>query len=265
VTYDLVEQSGSGSKPYELFLFQGTGIFFALASGDAPVTYLGNNFVPATISRSESEQSNEVVSGQLKITLPGNHPLAQLLLPYLPTSPIAITIFGSHYSDTETVVLFTGTVASARFTDQCELTCNSSQYLLQQKIPVQLYQAPCAHIFGDAGCGISLIDHTYTGEISAIDSTGTVITVPDFASLPDPLLAGYMRRGNDVRMIVAQVGDQITLLSAISGLQVGDSVLGVAGCQLTFAACDSYKNTFNFLGWDLIPEINPFDGSASVG
>ena len=66
-------------------------------------------------------------------------------------------------------------------------------------------------------------------------------------------------------MIVANTGTSITLLSPIADLDVGDAVLGIAGCQLTFAACDAYKNTFNFLGFDLIPEINPFDGSASIG
>lgn len=265
MSFDALEQQGSGAQPYELYLFQGTGIFFALTSADEQITYLGNTYLPSTITRSEQEQTNEVVSGQMKIYLPEAHPLAALLLPYLPTSPIAVTVYGSHYGDSETVVLFTGTVASARYTDQCELTCNSSQYLLQRKIPRQLYQSPCGHIFGDAGCTIDLAAHTYPGEVSVIDSTGTVLTIPGFASLPDSLTGGYLRFGNFVRMIVANTGDSVTLLSPISGLQVGSSVLGTAGCQLTFAACQAYKNSFNFLGFDLIPEINPFDGSASVG
>lgn len=265
MTFDASEKAGFGSQPYELYLFQGTGISFALTSADEAITYLGNTFVPSTISRSESELSNEVVSGQLKLYLPTDHPLSKLLLPYLPTSPIAVTIYGSHYADTETVVLFTGTIASARFTDQCELVCNSDQYLLQRKIPQQLYQSPCSHIFGDPGCGIDLVDHTYSGEISAIDSTGTVLTVTGWSSLPDPLNGGYLQRGNDVRMIVANTGDQVTLLSPIPGLEIGDTVLGIAGCPLTFDGCSHYKNTFHFLGFDLIPTINPFDGSASVG
>lgn len=265
MSYDALEQAGAGAQPYELYLFQGTGIFFALTSADKPITYLGEPYVPSTISRSESEQSNEVVSGQMKIFIAKDHPLAQLFLPYLPSSPVAVTVYGSHYSDTETVVLFTGTVASARFTDQCELTCNSDQYLLQRKIPSQLYQAPCSHIFGDAGCGISLAAHTYPGTIATIDSTGTVLTVTGFGSLPDSLQGGYLVRGNDVRMIVAHTGTSITLLSSVADLDVGDTVEGVAGCQLTFAACSAYKNTFHFLGFDLIPTINPFDGSASIG
>lgn len=265
MSFDAKEKSGFGALPYELYLFQTTGLSFALTTAENPITYLGDQYTPATITRTEAEHSNEVVSGQIKIYIPKDHPLAQLLVPYLPSAPIAVTVYGSHYSDSETVVLFTGVVASARFTDQCELTCNSATYLLQRKIPQQLYQAPCSHIFGDAGCGADLTAHTYAGTITAIDSTGTVLTIPAFASLPDTLKAGYLKHGNDYRMIVAHSGSTVTLLSAIPGMSTGDAVAGTAGCALNFATCAHYGRTISFLGFDLIPMVNPFDGSASVG
>lgn len=265
MSFDALEQSGFSALPYELFLFQTTGLSFALTSSENPITYLGEVYSPSTITRTESEQSNEVVSGQIKIYIAKDHPLAQLLIPYLPSAPIAVTVFGSHYSDSETVVLFTGVIASARFTDQCELTCNSEQYLLQRKIPQQLYQAPCSHIFGDAGCGADLTAHTYDGTVTAIDSTGTVLTIPAFASLPDTLTGGYLKNGEDYRMIVAHSGSTVTLISPIPGMTTGDAVAGTAGCALNFSTCAHYGRTISFLGFDLIPTVNPFDGSASVG
>ena len=267
MTYDAQEQLGSGVQPYELFLFQGTGLNVPLTSADRAITYLGNVYVPASIERNEVDQSSEVTSGTIKIFLPKDHPLAQMFIPYLPVSPITVIVYGSHYTDLdgETVALFTGTVASARFTDQCELTCTSSQYLLQRKIPMQLYQSQCAHVFGDAGCTINLADHTYSGTVSAIDATGTVLTVPGFASIPDSLKSGTLAFAGQLRMIVAHAGAQVTLLSPIVGLIAGSAVAGTAGCALTFSACAVYKNIANFLGFDLIPEVNPFDGSASVG
>jgi hypothetical protein len=265
MSFDAKEKSGFAAQPYELFLFQGTGILFALTNAENPITYLSQMYTPSTITRTEVEQSNEVVSGQIKVFITKDHPLAQLLLPYLPSSPIAVTIFGSHYTDSETVVLFTGEIASARFTDQCELTCNSAQYLLQRRIPQQLYQAPCSHIFGDAGCGADLAAHTYPGAVTAIDSTGTVLTIPAFASLPDTLRGGYLRVGNDYRMVVDQAGGTVTLISAIPGMGIGSAVAGTAGCALDFSACAHYGRTISFLGFDLIPTVNPFDGSASIG
>lgn len=265
MSYDAKEHLGYGGDPYELFLFQTVGSTFLLTSAEEAIVYLSQSYVPTTITRSELEHSNEVISGQIKVYIPKDHPLALLLLPYLPPTPIAITIFGSHYSDSETVVLFTGVVASARFTDQCELTCNSAQYLLQRKIPQATYQSSCSHIFGDAGCGADLAAHTYAGSVSAVSADGTVLTIPAFASLPDSLRAGYLKHGNDYRMVVGHSGSTVTLLSAIPGLLAGVSVTATAGCQLDFATCGHYGRTNSFLGFDLIPTINPFDGSASIG
>jgi hypothetical protein len=264
MSFDTLEQSGASAQPYELYLFQGTGVQFALTNAENPITYLGNEYAPSTVTRTEIEQSNEVISGQFKVYIPNDHPLAEMLIPYLPAGPIAVTIFGSHYGDSDTVVLGSGTVASARNTDQCEITCNSQQYLLQRKIPQQLYQAPCSHIFGDAGCGASLADHTYDGTITAIDSTGTVLTIPAFASLADPLKAGFLKFGNQYRMIVDQSGSTVTIISPISGMAPGAAVAATAGCNLDFSACSHYGRTISFLGFDLIPIVNPFDGSASI-
>lgn len=265
MSFDSQELLASGALPYELYLFQSVGLSFALTSAENPITYLGQVYAPTTITRSETEQSNEVVSGQLKIYIPKEHQLAQLMIPYLPSAPISIIVYGSHYSDSETVTLFTGTIASARFTDQCELICNSTQYLLQRKIPQQLYQAPCSHIFGDADCGADLTAHTYSGVVSAVSADGTVLTIPAFASLPDTLRAGYLKFNNDYRMVVAHAGATVTLISAIPGLGINAPVAGTAGCALDFATCAHYKRTSSFLGFDLIPTINPFDGSASIG
>ncbi len=263
MSFDAVEQSGA-ARPYELFLFQTTGISYALTNAEEAITYLGNAYAPTTISRSEAEQSSEVTSGQMKVYIAKDHPLAELLIPYLPSSPIAVTVFGSHYGDAETVVVFTGTIASARFTDECELTCNSANYYLQRKIPQQLYQSQCSHIFGDEECGAVLADHTYQGEITAIDSTGTILTIPAFASLADPLKAGYLKVGNELRMIVAQAGATVTIIAAIPGLTAPAACAAAAGCNLDFASCQHYARSISFLGFDLIPTVNPFDGSASI-
>jgi hypothetical protein len=265
VSFDSKEQSGFAAKPYELYLFQSAALTFALTSADEAITYLGETYVPTTITRTEAEHSSEVVSGMIKIYIPKDHALAQMLLPYLPSSPIAVTVFGSHYADSETVVLFTGVVASARFTDQAELTCNAAAYLLQRKIPQQLYQAPCSHIFGDAGCGADLAAHTHAGTVTAIDATGTVLTIPAFASLPDTVQGGYLQFGDEYRMVVAHAGSVVTIISPIAGMTAPAAVHGTAGCALTFSACAHYKRTISFLGFDLIPTVNPFDGSASIG
>lgn len=263
MSFDSIEKSGSSSQPWEIYLFETTGKSFLLTSADETITYLGQEYDPTTISRSEQEHTSEVVSGRMKITIPPSHPLAAEFIPYLPPTPMEITIYGGHYGDTEVVVLFSGNVASSLFTDQCELTCNSDMYRLQRLIPKKLYQSPCAHVFGDTGCGINLALFTTTGTIGSFNAAGTVLHVSAFNGLGHSLKGGYFLRGNDLRMIVDHVGDQITLLNGISDLVINQAVRGVAGCQHTYAACQSYNNTPNFFGFDLMPQTNPFDGSIA--
>jgi hypothetical protein len=261
VTYTLLESSVAGSKPFELYLFQGVGVNYAVTSCDVAIEYEGNTYQPTTVSRDEVDMSSEVSSGQTKVYLPASHPIAALFIPYLPTSQIDITIFAGHLGDDEIFVVFSGTVASGRFTDQAELVCNSDQYKLQNKIPRILYQSVCAHIFGDSGC--TKVVPTFPGVVSAISADGTEITVPAFAALSAPLVAGYFIRGNDMRAIVAQVGDVITLSAGIADLEVGDACVGKAGCQGTFTACVFYNNVDHLLAFDLIPLVNPFSDSIT--
>lgn len=261
MTYAALELSTAGSKPFELYLFQGVGVNYAVTSCDVAIEYEGNTYQPTTISRDEVDMSSEVTSGQTKVYLPPDHPIAALFIPYLPTSEIDITVFAGHQGDPDIFVVFSGTVASGRFTEQCELVCNSAQYLLQNKIPRILYQSVCPHIFGDSGC--KKVVPTFSGTVSAISADGTEITVPAFASLSAPLVAGYFIRQNDMRAIVAQAGDVVTLSAGIADLEVGDACIGKAGCQGTFAACSFYNNVANFLAFDLIPILNPWDSSLT--
>jgi hypothetical protein len=264
VSYDSVEKSTATAQPFELYLFVTGNQSFFLTSADQPIVYLGNTYLPATIDRTEMEHTNEVVSGQIKIYLPPAHPVAQFFIPGLPPTEMDVTVFGGHYNDPEIAVLFSGQVASARFTDQCELICYDDIYKLQRKVPKQQYHTTCAHIFGDSGCTVNLALYTTAGVIASVNSTGDGLNVPAFAGQTHPLTGGYFRRGNDARMVVSDDGaGNITLLYPIANLKPGDACSGIAGCQLTYAACKSYNNVAHFLGFDLIPTTNPFDGSIA--
>jgi len=263
MSYDALEKSTADGQPWEIYLFRTEGVTFRITSADQTISYLGQDYEPATIHRTELEHTNEVVSGQIKVSIPPAHPLAQLFVPYMPPTPMSLTIWGGHYGDAEVVVVFKGQISSAAFGDECEFTCSSALYLMQRMIPKKLQQSNCAHVFGDVRCGINLELFTTFGAIAAVNAAGDQVTVPEFAGLAHSLKAGYFVRGSDARMIVDHTGDVVTLLAPIPGLQVGEVVSGVAGCQHTYPACQGYANTANFLGFDLIPITNPFDGSVA--
>jgi len=181
-------QELANSQPFELYLFSTTGSVFTLTSGDEPVNFQGQLYSPTPITRSEIAQTQEFAAGQLLIQIPKSHPLAGLFIAYLPPAPVKVTIFAGHIGDPDVAVVFGGEVASARYADECELTCIPGQAYLKQQIPTLVYQSSCAHVFGDA-------------------------------------------------------------------------VLAVAGCAHNYAACAGYSNVANFLGFDLMPTRNPFQGS----
>jgi len=266
MSFDSLEQSQASGAPWEIYLFQTQGQSFYLTSADEAITYLGQAYVPTTIRRDEMEETIEVDSGKITVHIPSAHPLAALFIPYLPPSPMALTILAGHYGDSEVLCIFAGVVASSSFTDECALLCRSDKYLLQRKVPKQIYQVQCNHIFGDAGCGVDLVSVTYDGTVTAIDSTGTILTIPAFAALPHSLQGGYLiLPGNQgVRAIVTQAGATVTLMSPMIGLEVGGAVSAVAGCQHDYTDCKSYDNVVNFCGFDLIPTINPFDETTSL-
>lgn len=260
MSFDAIETSGYTAQNFDLFLFQVGSTTYALTNEDASITWNGNTYQPTAISRDEIELSQEQTSGQVKITLPRTHSIAELFVPYLPASPVELTIYSGHYGDDDTIAIFVGRVASARYPDECELTCVTDRDDLKRRVPTLLYQPSCPRVFGDAGCTVKLATLTTSGTIGTVDATGTVLTVAAFASLPHSLRGGYLTRGNDVRLVIDHSGAQITLLSAISGLAPGQSVSGTAGCAKTYADCTSFANVANFLGFDMIPTRNPFEG-----
>lgn len=257
MSYDSAEKA-QVALPWEVFQFSTTGQTFYLTSADAPIVYAGNTYVPTTLRREEMTESVEVNAGEIKVYIPAAHPLAQLFIAYLPPVPMSVIMFAGHYGDDEVLALFAGSVASSIFTDECQLVCRSDKYLLQQKIPTALYQPLCNHVFGDEGCGINLAAYTTTGVISDVDPTGTIITVPAFDGMAHPLAGGWLQHAKGIRLAVAHAGPVITLAVGIAGIVVGDACTGVSGCQHTYLACKSYNNVSHYLGFDLIPNINPF-------
>ena len=260
MSYDAIETSGVPAQTFDLYLFDTGSTVYALTNEDAPIDFGRWTYLPATITRDEIELSQEQNSGQVVVKLPKSHPIAALFIPRLPAVPVTLIIYSGHVGDDEIVPIFIGRIASARYPDLCELTCVTDRDDLKRKVPTLLYQPSCPRVFGDAGCGVDLASVTYSGTVTAIDASGTIVTIPPFAATPHSLTSGFLRRGSDVRFIVAHTGAQVTLMTSIPNLKVGDGVSGTAGCAKTYADCSSFANVVKFLGFDMIPTQNPFKG-----
>ena len=260
MSYDAIETSGAPSQTFDLYLFDTGSTVYALTNEDAPIAFGGRTYQPATITRDEIELSQEQNSGQVVVKLPKSHPIATLFIPRLPPVPVTLIIYNGHVGDSEIVPVFIGRVASARYPDLCELTCVTDRDELKRKIPTLLYQPSCPRVLGDAGCGVDLASVTYSGTVGTVSAGGMILDVPAFASIAHSLTSGYLRRGGDIRFVMAHAGPRVTLMTAIPGVAPGDTVEGTAGCAKTYGACVSFTNVEKFLGFDMIPKRNPFNG-----
>ena len=261
MTFDARESSIYGGQPFELYLFQTETQTWRLTSSDRTISYLGNDYTPEAIQRTATSQGLELKSGAVKVTLPKTHEIAQMFLPYIPSTPLSLVIYRGHKDEAEVVVHFTGRVTSAQFGDECVLTAVPEQEVLKRKIPAQKYQSQCNNILYDTGCGVDKELFRVTATLDTVD--GDEVTATEFDAEADGHFDnGYLEKGVERRFILKHVGDTLTLLQPMAGLVAGDEVSCFPGCNRKFTGdCTiRYDNGDHFFGFDRIPKRNPFDG-----
>jgi len=259
------ETSRNSGQPFELYLFTTAAGTYAYTSGDKERTFNGRTYNRLAISRSEADQGVESRAGGLTVTVPRSCDVAALFVSYIPESPLLLTVYQGHDGEaaSEVLPLFDGSVVSAGFGEHCELKCAPENEIDKRRIPAQEFSSHCPWVLYSEGCGVDRAAFRVVGALTVV--SGLTIKAAAFASKPDGWFrGGYAEMGAVRRLVVAHVGDTLTLSVAIAGAVVGSSVSAYAGCPHTTVAC---KTIFNNLkrrwGFDHIPNINPFGESGA--
>lgn len=272
MSYDSRERSISSGQPFELYYFVTETQAWLLTSGDKERSYQGRIYTPEAIVRTNTSQSVEAKGGHIKVSLPQDHELAQLFVGFIPSTPVFLTIFRGHDGEpeSETVVNFTGRVQSAQFTtaDKCDLDCAPEQELLQREIAAPCFQRPCNRVLFDEGCTVDRELWRLAAILTDVSADGLTLKAAEFASKPDGWwTTGYIEKDSSRRMVVAHVGDTVTLMNAQNGLGVGQAVSIFPGCDRTYdgaQGCQAkFANGANFMGWQWIPTKNPFSSGVN--
>lgn len=265
MTYATIETSTYLGSPFELYWFSTSTESWYYTSGDEQRTQGGQTYLVETIERTELDYSQEIVSQTVAVRIPITSGVAQKFIAYIPSDPMSLVIYRGHENDTDGQVLtyFTGRVASAKFTDVCELTVVPEQSLLKRGIPGPRYQAQCNWVLFGPGCGVNKDLFKVTGAVSAVGTD--TITCTSFGSKPDGYFnAGYVEVGDERRMILSHTGNVVQVITPIAGLSAGSPIAAYAGCQRTESDCQSkFSNLVNFSGFARIPTKNPFAGSIT--
>jgi uncharacterized phage protein (TIGR02218 family) len=260
MSYDAVETSEDSGQPFEMYVFQTQTKLWRLTNSLEIKVYSGNNFTPEAISSTEPTQNQELKSGEITVSIPRDHEIAEQFRQYLPNTPMFLTVYRKHESDSEVAVVFTGKVNAATFGDDCELSCVPEQQVLKKQIPAARYQAQCNRVLYDAGCTVARASFKTSAVIASMSTDGTELHATAFDGPADGWFNnGYLELNDQRRMIVNHVGDQINILSAMTDVDVGTHVDAFAGCKRNSDDCaNKFSNLVNFFGWEWIPKKNPF-------
>lgn len=268
MTYDATESSAYSGNPVELYKFVVGTSKFLYTSTDSEHVYNSETYTPLTISRSSSEQTNEINRTAMKITVPRDTPIAELFIAYAPAAIVAVTVFRYHPSDGEFKAVWFGRVISPDFQGvKAVLHCEPVSSSMKRTGLRRNYQALCPHLLYGVACGVNQLTHQTTGSVTTI-SGGTLEVGAASAFADGYFNGGFIRHYTDTglpdsRIIIDHVGSTLTIVTNFQELSVGDSVDVFPGCNHTMTDCDEkFENSENHGGFIHTPTASPFGGAT---
>lgn len=283
MSYDALQRSRYSGKPFELYRFtMGTTVWQVTSSEEIRTHPVHGLFTPEAISRSDISMNQETSSGELEINLPLTSAIAQEFIVTVPPLPIWITLFAGHDGDAEVITMFRGVIAKATFEEDCRLLAQPETAALRRKIPGPVYQTMCNRVLYSPDCGANSSAHSWTVKVGSIAADGVTVTVNAGATEsaayaaywaanwsasadtagPPSLAWGFTQDAEGHRMMIAlhPSANVFVLKSRMYGLAVGDVITVFRGCRRTIKHCRAFGRQSSFMGFDIFPSKNPFNG-----
>ncbi|HGY9638050.1 TPA: phage BR0599 family protein [Pseudomonas putida] len=262
LTLQSIHKALSLSRPIELFLFEHGTEKYAYTSGSRQHLHTdGLVYTPLSLKRGKVQRTAEDYKNKLSIDMPGNSPVPLLFRSYLPSNHVVLRVFQTQRDlPGESINIFSGEVTSVTWNNSvASLDCNPISRALGRQVLRCGYQSQCNHHLYDTRCGLQIQDWQEDTRVTAIKDNGFTVEVASKANPDDYYITGLLsKNGSDFRMITSCSGNSFKLMSPIDGLKVGDAIQVAKGCDHSAAACQSFGNFDNFLGFLTIPSDNPF-------
>ena len=259
MSYAAREASVYQGQPVELYRFTCGSQLFYYTGADSDQTYGGQTYTAIRITRGAIDNGAEDQRGELEIRAPRSLPVALLFIPDLPARPVLVDVYRFHRGDSETVVLWSGQVASAKFAgSEVTLTALPDARSFRRLIPSLTFQSQCNWMLFSPQCGLNKATYKVTATLDTV----SIVTLR--AAIFATFANGYFRSGwaetadGETHWITDHVGDTITLLTPFRTLVAGQSVDVYPGCDRTIAACKVFGNLAHHCGFPFVPSKNPF-------
>lgn len=250
-------------KPAELFhIWRDGGEHKYYTSGDVAMIYpkiAGDTYFPATITRSLVTYDAQLEITKCTITVAY---VEDPVLEFIGINPIEIlwiSIMRVHREQDpiEADVIFLGQIKSVSFKGiESIADCVGFEYFLNMPVPLPRYQINCNWKLFDSHCKQPKVPIPAT---IGLDVTGTKLTSATFGGYEAGyFIYGTVEFGDEIRTIVDQAGDTLTMAYRMRDLIDGSLVDAYPGCDGRIETCrDKFDNILRFLGFPFTPVENP--------
>lgn len=269
----------SGAKPVWLYRFViGAQTFYYTSSGAAITTEAGvpdatflteQEWVPRSVSTGSLKRAQATSKTTVTVTLPKNDAATDAILLAIGIVTMEVTVWQGFLGDpdNELVKVFIGSPQQVKPSyTKVQLLCQDLSATLNNKAIARVIQAPCPYEIFGRGCGLAEGPWTVAANVTGM--SGAVLTITEAAGYTDGYFGrGRLKYGDHQQTIGLHVGNQITLVGAIAGLEEAFETSGsvaveiLPGCKKSLAYCDTFGNTDNYGG---LPELltSPYTGEG---
>jgi uncharacterized phage protein (TIGR02218 family) len=260
-----LQSEAAGGAPVELYRFVRKGEEWTYTSGDAPVVHDERTYRPEVIGRSSIDASEEDGAGSVDVEMDAGLAIVPQFIHGLAPTPVWLVVTRLHRGSEDAVVVFRGQVSSMALNNSvATLHCVPTRKAVERAVPRPFYQRMCNHVLYDSFCKADREEHRV--ETVVLQSSGIHMTLdPGMGfwkfDIPGYFSAGFVQvRDTEIRsFIVTHDGPLLTMLSHVSGFEVGAQVDVYPGCDRMERTChEKFQNIENFLGFPDIPTKNPF-------
>lgn len=262
MAFDSYEESVEAACPIELYILAvGSYTYRLHTSIEAELIVGGETYTPlAGLSRQRLEPGDN----DLEMELPAGHDFPLMYTLSAPGQQATVTIIRLHRGDTaDCRVIYKGVVRQVEFSKNgamAILRLSSVANAFERTIPTRTYQAGCNHVLFDEGCQLARTSYLYSGQVTDVNGNTITVSGLEAAKGDDWSTAGYVTIGvQDLRMILDQSGDVLTLVLPFYTPVLGENVTVYAGCRHDIDTCNSkFGNVINYGGFKYVPSKNIF-------
>jgi uncharacterized phage protein (TIGR02218 family) len=270
MTYEIYEESVESSRPIELYTFSLGGVIWRYTSSPIDVVVASLTYTAIAIDRGDIAEKHEEQDALVEVTMDASMPLPQKFIQSVPGKSVGCTISRAQDLDTtpgprQVITLFEGVVESVAFGENgrvARLAIRALTSAFSKQIPRQTYSGVCNHVLYSTRCKVLKSSYDLPSAAVTVIS-GRTITVTGASGQPDGYWeGGYVEKTDlsDRRLVLAHVGNVLTLPLAFAELIVTDQVNVYAGCKHDKATCNTkFSNIANFGGFPYIPKKNVFE------